>query len=95
MPCQDFFWDAEDATVHVYEHISRYLEMDFRVPVLNKRLDMLRDLLEVVQGQQQTQLMNKLDWVIIWLLLLEVLVQVVGGGAMLLMGSGQLGGRSR
>lgn len=81
---QDFFWDAEDHTVRVYENICQYLELSFRVEVLNRRLDMMRDMLGVVQAQHQSQYMTKLDWIIIWLLVLEVVVQVCGGGVMML-----------
>lgn len=88
---QDFFWDAEDNTVCVYENVCQYLELSFRVEVLNRRLDMMRDMLEVVQAQHQSQYMTKLDWMIIWLLVLEVVVQVFGGGVMLLLKRQQKG----
>jgi uncharacterized Rmd1/YagE family protein len=89
---QDFFWDAEDHTVRVYDTVCQYLELDFRVAVLNRRLDLLRDLLEVLQAQQQTRYVSRLDWMIIWLLLLEVLLQVCGGGLMLFLQEGGEGG---
>ena len=64
-------------------NIGKYLKLDFRVEVINKRLDMLCDMLEVVQAQHQSQYVSKLDWMIIWLLLLEVVVQVFGGGLLM------------
>jgi uncharacterized Rmd1/YagE family protein len=52
--------------------------------VINKRLDMLRELLDMLQQQMESDHINNLDWIIIWLLALEVFIQVFGGGGILL-----------
>jgi uncharacterized Rmd1/YagE family protein len=44
----DFFWKNEKYEVY-YKLVMEYLEMSNRTDVLNKRLDMLRELLDVLQ----------------------------------------------
>ena len=57
-----------------------YLEMNARTEVLNKRLDMLRELLNVLQQQMETAHAVKLEWIVIWLIVIEVVLQVLAVG---------------
>ena len=79
----DFFWKQEKFEQD-YKLVYKYLEMAERTEVLNKRLDMLRDLLDVLQQQLENAHAVKLEWIVIWLIVIEVLVQVlaVGGESM-------------
>lgn len=54
--------------------------MTGRTEVLNKRLDMLRDLLDVLQQQMETAHAVKLEWIVIWLIVVEVVVQLMAIG---------------
>ena len=54
-----------------------YLEMNARTEVLNKRLDMLRELLDVLQQQMDNAHSVKLEWIVIWLIVVEVVVQII------------------
>ncbi len=58
----------------------RYLEMSERTEVLNKRLDMLRELLDVLQQQMENSHALKLEWIVIWLIVIEVVLQVLSIG---------------
>lgn len=71
----DFFWE-EDKYVPEYKMLWRYLEMDGRVEVLNKRLDMLKELLDVLQQQMENAHASKLEWIVIWLIVIEVIVEL-------------------
>lgn len=64
--------------------VMRYLEMSGRTEVLNKRLDMLRELLDVLQQQMENAHSVKLEWIVIWLIVIEVVLQVfaIGGQSM-------------
>lgn len=72
----DFFWE-EEKYVPEYKLLWRYLEMDGRVEVLNKRLDMLKELLDVLQQQMENAHASKLEWIVIWLIVIEVVVELV------------------
>jgi uncharacterized Rmd1/YagE family protein len=76
----DFFW-KEKKFEDDYLMVMRYLEMSGRTEVLNKRLDMLRELLEVLQQQMENAHSVKLEWIVIWLIVIEVVLQVfaIGG----------------
>ena len=71
----DFFWE-EEKYVPEYKMLWRYLEMDGRVEVLNKRLDMLKELLDVLQQQMENAHASKLEWIVIWLIVIEVVVEL-------------------
>lgn len=74
----DFFWE-EDKYEPEYKMVTRYLEMSGRVEVLNKRLDILRELLDVLQQQMENAHATKLEWIVIWLIVMEVVIEIASG----------------
>eukprot|EP01039_Chlorochromonas_danica_P008113 gene8113-8952_t len=70
----DFFW-KEKIFESDYKMVSSYLEMSGRTEILNKRLDMLRELLEVLQQQMENAHAVKLEWIVIYLIVAEVVLQ--------------------
>ncbi len=46
-----------------------------RTEILNKRLDMLRELLDVLQQQMENAHAVKLEWIVIYLIVAEVVLQ--------------------
>lgn len=72
----DFFW-KEEKFEQDYKLVMRYLEMSARTEVLNKRLDMLRELLDVLQQQMENSHAVKLEWIVIWLIIVEVVLQIM------------------
>lgn len=72
----DFFW-GEDEAVLIYRMATNYLEMDTRTEVLNTRLNMLKELLEVLQQQHESAHNVKLEWIVIWLIVISVVVETL------------------
>jgi uncharacterized Rmd1/YagE family protein len=72
----DFFWKENSYEPH-YQMVMSYLEMSSRTEILNKRLDMLRELLDVLQQQMESSHAVKLEWIVIWLIVAEVVLQVL------------------
>ena len=70
-----FFWKEERFEAN-YKLVMDYLEMSGRTEILNKRTDMLRELLEVLQHQMENEHGVKLEWIVIWLIVAEVAVQL-------------------
>ena len=70
----DFFW-KEKVYEPEYKLFSSYLEMAGRTEILNKRLDMLRELLDVLQQQMENAHAVKLEWIVIYLIVAEVVLQ--------------------
>ena len=56
--------------------LDRYLEMAARTKVLNTRLDMLRELLAVLQQQQENHTSKNLEWIVIWLIVASAFVEM-------------------
>lgn len=73
----DFFWE-EDRFEPEYNIVWKYLEMDIRVTVLNKRLDMIKDMLDLLQFHVERSEMNSLDWIIIILIVAYCFLEVGG-----------------
>jgi uncharacterized Rmd1/YagE family protein len=57
--------------------VCSYLEMSGRTEILNKRLDMMRELLDVLQQLMENSHAVKLEWIVIWLIVAEVVLQVM------------------
>ena len=57
-----FFW-KENAMEQDYKMVMDYLEMPGRTEILNKRLDMMRELLDVLQQQMESNHALNLEWV--------------------------------
>ncbi|TDH73210.1 hypothetical protein CCR75_000524 [Bremia lactucae] len=72
----DFFWE-DDEYEPLYKKVMKYLSVDNRVQILNTRLDILRELLDVLSQQLAHQHDTKLEMIVIWLIVAEVAVQVV------------------
>ena len=71
----DYFWN-ETAQQPLYRLCERYMEMEERTLVLNKRLDLMRELLEVLQQQHETAHSVKLEWIVIWLIVVSVVLEI-------------------
>eukprot|EP00935_MAST-01C_sp_MAST-1C-sp1_P000560 g560.t1 len=69
-------WD-EDRFESVYRETRTYLDMEERVDTLNKRLDIMRELLEILHNQANEQHSVRLEWIIIYLIFLELIAQVL------------------
>ncbi|KAI9921292.1 hypothetical protein PsorP6_001120 [Peronosclerospora sorghi] len=72
----DFFWE-DDEYEPLYKKVMKYLSVDNRVQILNTRLDILRELLDVLSQQLAHQHDTKLEMIVIWLIVAEVAVQIV------------------
>lgn len=71
----DYFW-KENSVEPLYRMTSMYLEMEPRTEVLNKRLDLLRELLKLLQHQHENSHNIKLEWIIIWLIVISVVLEL-------------------
>ncbi|KAL3913976.1 MAG: hypothetical protein SGPRY_007791 [Prymnesium sp.] len=63
----DFFWE-DDEWLSFYLRVSKYLETDRRVEVLNKRLDIIKELFDMLASEVHNSHANKLEWIIIILI---------------------------
>jgi uncharacterized Rmd1/YagE family protein len=70
------FFSAYPALEDVYRMTSRYLEINSRVEVLNRKLTIIHDLVDMLADEQQHKHLSMLEWIIIWLIAIEILIFV-------------------
>ena len=51
-----------------------YLEMSDRAAVLNKRMELMRELLGVLQRMMENSHGSEIEWVVIWLILISIVM---------------------
>jgi uncharacterized Rmd1/YagE family protein len=56
--------------------IANHLDLETRVEVLNQRLDIVHDLFEMLGNELNHQHSSKLEWIIIWLIVIEVMLNL-------------------
>uniref|UniRef100_A0A0G4HSE0 DUF155 domain-containing protein n=1 Tax=Chromera velia CCMP2878 TaxID=1169474 RepID=A0A0G4HSE0_9ALVE len=71
----EIFWDNDEFVGH-YKLLRIYLEIPKRVEILNQRLDIVKDLYEMLNDELAVQHGYKLEWIVIYLILLEVFIEV-------------------
>ncbi len=72
----EFFWEYPELE-HLYKMMTVYLDVQPRVEVLNKRLDILHELLEVLGNELNHQHSSRLEITIIWLIIIEVILSLL------------------
>lgn len=67
----EFFWDNPELESY-YKMITNYLDLQTRLQVLNQRLDFVHELFEMLGNELNHQHSSRLEWTIIWLIIIEV-----------------------
>ncbi|RSH95283.1 hypothetical protein EHS25_000370 [Saitozyma podzolica] len=71
----ELFW-SEASLYPLYEAIREYLEIGPRVQVLNERLAVAGNLLEIIHEYIEERATHRITWIIIWLIIIACLVEV-------------------
>lgn len=72
----EFFWRRPRYEPY-YLMASRYMDINTRVEILNKRLDVIRELYEILSNELKHIHSSRLEFVIILLILIEVIVAIL------------------
>eukprot|EP00915_Cephaloidophora_sp_WS-2016_P009180 GHVH01013012.1.p1 GENE.GHVH01013012.1~~GHVH01013012.1.p1 ORF type:complete len:498 (-),score=63.50 GHVH01013012.1:170-1663(-) len=72
----EFFWEHDEFEAS-YRTARNYLEIPKRVHILNSRLDIIKDLYNMLNQELLAVNGIKLEWIVIWLVFAEVLIEVV------------------
>lgn len=72
----EFFWE-NPAFESYYVKAATYLEIQKRVDVLNKRLDVTRELFEMLSDELRHQHSSTLELIIIWLIAIEIAIVIL------------------
>lgn len=71
----EFFWEHPDLQT-LYTYIANELEIGTRGQILNHRLDVMKELFEMLGNEVNHQHSSRLEWTIIWLILIEVMITI-------------------
>jgi uncharacterized Rmd1/YagE family protein len=72
----DFFW-AHPEYQPLYSMAANYLELPQRTDVLSKKLETIHELLEMLADEQKHQHSSALEWIIIWLIAVEIVITLL------------------
>lgn len=71
----EFFWEHPELEPF-YRRTAHYLDVSKRVEVLNKRLNVVHELFEILSNELNHQHSSRLEWTIIILIVIEVAIAV-------------------
>jgi uncharacterized Rmd1/YagE family protein len=69
----EFFWEYPELQ-ETYRSIINYLEMEQRTRLLNDKLNIIQQLLTMLAEEQNHKHSSTLEWIIIWLIAVEILI---------------------
>lgn len=72
----ELFWDYPELEP-LYKMMANDLELEKRGHVLNQRLTMIQGLFEMLGTELNHQHSNRLEWTIIWLIVIEVVITLM------------------
>jgi uncharacterized Rmd1/YagE family protein len=72
----EFFWDHSELEPS-YRRMIHYLDVSKRTDVLNRRLNLLHELFEILSNELNHQHTSRLEWTIIILIVIEVILAVM------------------
>ncbi|KAI8976699.1 DUF155-domain-containing protein [Trametes punicea] len=71
----ELFWD-EASLKALYDAVRDYMEIGPRVQVLNEKIAVAEDLLGAIHDHLNSNAMDRITWIIIWLIVVACLVEV-------------------
>lgn len=71
----DFFWEYPEYE-NQYERMIKYLDIKSRVEVLNKKVEIIQELLHVLGDEQKHRYSSFLEWIIIILIAFEIIINL-------------------
>ena len=71
----EFFWEYPEYE-NQYEKLIKYLDIKSRVEVLNKKLEVIQELLHVLGDEQKHRYSSFLEWIIIILIAFEIVINI-------------------
>lgn len=73
----EFFWEHPEYQ-GIYSMAANYLEIRQRTDVLSKKLETIHELLEMLADEQKHLHSSVLEWIIIWLIAVEIGMSIFG-----------------
>jgi len=72
----EFLWEYPEFESY-YESLIKYLDIRPRIEVLNKKVEVVQELLDMLVNQQNHRYSSFLEWIIIVLILVEIVISLI------------------
>ena len=72
----EFFWEYPEFQ-DIYMETIKYLEVNQRIEVLTKKLNVIHELFIMLSDEQQHKHSSNLEWIIIWLIAIEIVLFIL------------------
>ncbi len=72
----EFFWRRPRYEPY-YHMAAEYMDIKTRLDILNKRLDVIHELYDILSNELKHAHSSRLEWIIIWLIVSEVIMHVL------------------
>jgi uncharacterized Rmd1/YagE family protein len=72
----DFLWEYSDLD-SAYNTVARNLEIRSRMEILNKKFEVLQELLSILSQEQKHKYGSKLELTVIWLIVFEIVLSLI------------------
>lgn len=72
----EFFWEYPELS-DFYKTTSNYLDIKTRIEVLNKKLEVIHELFQMLSDEQNHKHSSILEWIIIWLIVIEIIFTIL------------------
>jgi uncharacterized Rmd1/YagE family protein len=69
-------WDLDTVSA-VYRLCRKYQDIEKRLTILNQRLDVMKDMYEMVQSELHIKDYARLEMIVVWLIVLEVIIDLI------------------
>ncbi|KAJ6624942.1 hypothetical protein B0H10DRAFT_2004939 [Mycena sp. CBHHK59/15] len=71
----ELFW-SEASLKELYDAVREYMEIKGRVQVLNEKLGVVSDFLDAIHDHLNNSAMERITWIVIWLIVVAILVEL-------------------
>ena len=71
----DWFWD-QPSWEPVYIKARDYYDIEDRIEIINNRLDLIKELYDMLNDDLHNKHTANLEWIVIWLIVIELFVEV-------------------
>ena len=61
----------------VYRLCRKYQDIEKRLAILNHRLDVMKDMYEMVRTELSIDDYSRLEMIVVWLIVLEVMIELI------------------
>ncbi len=72
----EFFWEYPELQ-DIYQQFAIYLELKARTETLSRKLETIHEMFEMLTDDLKHQHSSKLEWIIIWLIAVEIVIFLI------------------